>query len=87
MNEPKTRQTALQELANSGALCSDCGGLHVGKVDTAIISSSIAQATQTPIPWCSCAECLACKNFREALGRIIEEQSRLDPTPHCEDSL
>lgn len=84
---PEIPQTALKELADSGSLCPDCGGLHVASTDTAIIASSIAKGTGTKIPWCDCPECPVCKKFREAVVRIMEEGARLDTTPHSEDAL
>lgn len=80
-------QAALKELADSGAICNGCGGLHVASTDTAIIASSIAQTTGTKIPWCDCPECPVCKKFREAVGRIMEEGARLHTTHYPEDAL
>lgn len=87
MTEHEIPQTALKELADSGSLCPDCGGLHVASTDTAIISASIAKSTGTKIPWCDCAECPVCKKFREAVGRIMANSARLDTTPYSEDAL
>jgi len=63
-------ETAAKELA--GSLCSDCGGIHVGSADVAILASSIAATTDTEIPFCDCPECPICKKFRQAVVRIME---------------
>jgi hypothetical protein len=79
--------TALQELADAGALCGDCGGLHVGKVETAITALHAADETGTKLPWCSCPDCPLCRDFREGLRQFMADNSLLDTTPHCEDAL
>lgn len=69
---PETVNDAVKELADVGSLCSDCGGLHVGSMDTAIMASNIAESTGARIPWCDCPECPTCKPLRESLLRVMK---------------
>jgi hypothetical protein len=78
---------ALKELANAGSLCAECGGLHVGSIDTALRSLSVAEDTKIPMPWCSCTSCRPCQKFRETVAQVMVSSSYLDTTPHSEDAL
>ena len=78
---------ALEELANTGALCEDCGGLHVGGIETAIIALHTVEKSGAKLPWCSCPDCPICGDFRAGLRKFINDNSLLDTTPHPEDGL
>lgn len=77
---------ALTELAESGSLCPECGGLHVTGPDIAIRALALAESTNTPLPWCSC-ECATCRPFRTAVERIAASSRSIDTKHFPEDSL
>lgn len=68
---------ALQELAASGALCSDCGGLCLPSIEVAIVAVHAARAANVNIPFCTCLECRACRPLRDALDRLAIERPPL----------
>jgi hypothetical protein len=57
----------LEELAASGALCGECGGLHIPGVEVAILAANAARETGVKIPFCRCEDCPTCRVFREGL--------------------
>jgi hypothetical protein len=65
----------LRELAASGALCQECGGLCVGTVDVGIH----ALATGVPLPWCACPECPVCRPFRESISAYAVPPTTEEP--------
>jgi hypothetical protein len=75
---PEIPLTALKELADSGAICEGCGGLHVAAIETAIIASTIATTTGAPIPRCGCRRCPVCRSFREAVERLALTDTQED---------
>jgi hypothetical protein len=87
MNEPEIPEEAVSELVASGAVCPDCGGVHIGDVEAAILTLSASEESGVKIPWCSCETCGLCRPFREALETLIAASARLDQSPHSEDSL
>lgn len=66
------RQHDLDELAASGALCVDCGGVCVPDVDTAIILNQAARQARVEIPRCTCIDrCPVCKSFHAAITAFV----------------
>lgn len=78
---PEIPHAAVKELADSGALCDQCGSLHVSGIETGIIANKVAAKTGAPIPWCDCADCPVCKDFRARIAEIMAASASLD-TPH-----
>lgn len=66
-------QIALKELADLGSLCTECGGLHVGSIGTAIVALSVGHNDGPSVPWCEC-ECSICTPFRKAVERLTTRE-------------
>ena len=83
---PDTPHPALRELADAGSLCTNCGGVHVAAIDSAIAVITTAEKTRLPLPWCDCVECPECSAFRNFLTALITTSSAGSPTANQEDS-
>jgi hypothetical protein len=58
---------AIAELAESGGLCADCGGLHIGRIEVAIIVVNAARQSGVELPTCHCNDCSVCRPFHDAV--------------------
>ena len=65
----------VEELAASGALCPECGGLCVPNIDAAIMAAYTMRNAGIEVPWCRCAECQVCKPLRDAIHRLMRERT------------
>jgi hypothetical protein len=70
---PSISAEAIAELAESGGLCSECGGLHIPRIDVAILAVHAARKSGV-IPFCHCESCPICREFREGLHRARSSQ-------------
>ena len=64
---------ALRELAEAGAICQGCGGVHTPDIDTAIIGLAAEDVGGRKIPWCRCEDCKLCAPLREAVAAVARE--------------
>ena len=62
---------AIAELAESGSICPDCGGLHISRIEVAIIALNAARESGVSIPNCRCADCKTCGPFRTAVREVM----------------
>ena len=65
-NEKVTLNAEILDLAQAGAICLVCGGLHISTIDLAILARVAA------MPWCLCGACQVCTPFRRELDRLME---------------
>ena len=76
INNPPVRPHDLDELAASGALCTECGGVCVPDVETAITLHHAARHARVEIPRCTCVgRCPVCKPFHTALAALKREKT------------
>lgn len=69
------RSHDLDELAASGALCTECGGVCVPDVETAITLHHAARHAGVEIPRCTCVDrCPVCKPFHTAITALAEKE-------------
>jgi hypothetical protein len=71
---PNISAEAIAELAESGGLCSECGGLHIPRIDVAILALNAERNSGVKIPFCHCESCPICREFREGLHRARSSQ-------------
>jgi hypothetical protein len=61
----------LAELAASGGICEECGGVHAASVEVMIIAiNSSTRDRSLKIPFCTCPSCLICQPLRHALDAV-----------------
>jgi hypothetical protein len=60
----------LRELAETGAICETCGGIHLISIEVAIL------AIDADLPGCECVECRPCEKLRNALGPLAEADAK-----------
>ena len=73
---PAFDQRDIEELARSGGLCVECGGLHVGSIDLAVKVLSSHETGAPRIPWCSCgSRCPACAPLSDTVERLQRRES------------
>lgn len=63
----------IKELARAGGLCCECGGLHVERIEHAILG------TIADLPLCECPDCLVCARVRNAIEALEEEEEWKTP--------
>ena len=68
---PSISAEAIAELAESGGICPECGGLHISRIEVAIIAVSAARESGVKMPTCRCEKCKTCRPFREALRAVM----------------
>lgn len=68
---PSISAEAIAELAESGGLCADCGGLHISRIEVAIIAVNAARESGVKIPNCRCGDCKTCLPFRNAVREVM----------------
>src|SRR5438045_9201073 len=61
-----------RELAESGALCSTCGGLCIATIEIGIIALSTRNQTGVGIPFCECDDCATCQPLNETIARLVQ---------------
>ncbi len=64
----------LMQAAADGAICPECGGVHVVDAESAILLSAAEERTGRPIPWCDCEGCTLCRDLRQAVARLEKEE-------------
>jgi hypothetical protein len=68
---PTISAEAIAELAESGGLCSECGGLHISRIEIAIIAVNAARESGVDLPTCRCETCGTCRAFRQTIREIM----------------
>lgn len=74
--EPKIPREAIEELAASGAICQECGGLHQVSLDQLIHWLSVEDRVKVSIPWCRCESCPVCGPFLSRIAPAIAAHQR-----------
>jgi len=62
---------AIADLAESGGLCAECGGVHVQRIEVAILLVNAARESGVTIPACRCGSCPVCTPFRNAVRAVM----------------
>lgn len=68
---PNISAEAIAELAESGGLCPSCGGIHISRIEVAIIAVNAARESGVAMPNCRCDDCATCRPFREAVRQVM----------------
>jgi hypothetical protein len=66
-------QAQLADLAASGGLCAECGGICVPDIDVALSLARIRIEAGLALPCCDC-DCPVCKPFRDAVRLAVESR-------------
>ena len=72
MDQPTEHPQTVRDLAEAGAICESCGGVHIPDIDTAIL------AQDSNLHWCDCEACQPCAEFRAALLRLRDQKPETD---------
>jgi hypothetical protein len=67
---PSISADAIAALAESGGLCAECGGIHISRIEVAIIAVNAARESGVSMPTCRC-DCATCRPFREAVREVM----------------
>jgi hypothetical protein len=68
---PSTSAEAIAALAESGGICPECGGLHISRIEVAIIAVNAGRESGVTIPTCRCDACETCRTFRQAVRQVM----------------
>lgn len=60
----------IEQLAASGGICPDCGGVHLTRIEVAIHAVNAARENGIALPTCRC-DCPTCRPFREAVRAVL----------------
>ena len=79
---PVNNEGLIREAAEAGAVCSECGGLHVlASIDSAIRVLAETEGHENAAPWCECESCAFCGPLVKAVHTIQNaENERTDIT-------
>src|SRR5262249_23381879 len=65
---------AVRELAESGAICETCSGIHIPDVTSGILLVRLPRERRPPI--CNCPGCEICQPLRERRGSLKEKRGQ-----------
>ena len=71
-NDNDKHADVFRELAASGLVCSECGGIHCHNIDTGILLTSVNRHG-IGMPACEC--CVDCKNFQLSIEQLIKQRN------------
>ena len=68
----------IREAAEAGALCSECGGLHVAaSIESAIRVLAETEDHENAAPWCQCRDCPYCGDLVRAVHAMQDAEREL----------
>ena len=68
---------SLLKAAQEGAICARCGGFHVVDVTSGILLAEAEERRGKAIPICHCEGCELCRDFRQVIAEVIEDEHQL----------
>lgn len=78
-NTPEIPEEWIKELADAGALCQVCGGIHLVSMDQLLLASPqkfFGASSGVEVPWCSCPRCPDCGPWKETAATTAERLQR-----------
>jgi hypothetical protein len=67
---PPLPPDAITALAEAGAVCQTCGGVHMVSIDQFVLVLHAKRTAGIELPWCTCEGCPTCRSDPETAATV-----------------